>query len=104
MMNLGIWRNMVTEIMTKEVFLEFIDGLVDKNEVVIFTNRLENIKVLSIKKKNYAKSYNLIYPNDLFNNKDSIADLLNCKLTGMIICNSKYLNENLQKQFKEIKK
>ena len=36
---------MITEIMTKEVFLEFIDKLIGKNEVVIFTNRLENIKV-----------------------------------------------------------
>lgn len=95
---------METEIMTKEVFLEFIDKLMNKNEVVIFTNRLENVKVLSQKKKNYAKSYSVVYPNDIFKNKDSIADLLNCRLTGIIICDNKFLNEKLQKQFKEIKK
>lgn len=93
---------MITEIMTKEVFLEFIDELIGKNEVVIFTNRLENIKVLSQKKQNYAKSYSVVYPNDIFKNKDSIADLMNCRLTGLIICDNKFLNDKLQKQFKEI--
>jgi hypothetical protein len=94
---------MITEIMTKEVFLEFVDKLIGKNEVVIFTNRLENIKLLSQKKTNYAKSYSAVYPNDIFKNKDSIADLMNCRLTGMIICDNKFLNDRLQKQFKEIK-
>lgn len=95
---------MITELMTKEIFLEFIDKLIGKNEVVIFTNRLENIKVLSQKKQSYAKGYSVVYPNDIFKNKDSIADLMNCRLTGMIICDNKFLNDNLQKQFKEIKK
>jgi hypothetical protein len=94
---------MITEVMTKEMFLEFIDKLVDKNEVVIFTNKLENIKLLSEKKQNYAKVYSSVFPNDIFKSKDSVADLMNCKLTGIIICHNKYLNDKLQNQFKEIK-
>lgn len=95
---------MITEVMTKEVFLEMIEKSMDKKDVIIFTNRLETIKLLSIKKKNYAKSYSVIYPNDIFKNKDSIADLVKSHLIGIIICDNKFLNERLRKQFKEINK
>lgn len=101
---MGELFDMETQIMTKEVFLELIGKLIKKDEVIILTNRLETIKILSHKKKNYAKSYTAVYPIDLFKEQDTIADLMNNKLLGVIICESKYLNERLEKQFKEIRK
>lgn len=95
---------MNTEIMTKQVFLQMIDKGMKDNEVIIFSNRLEKIKVLSIKKKTYAKGYSVVYPKNIFKNEESINDLISSKLLGIIICDNKILNEKLQKQFKEVKK
>ena len=80
-----------------------MDKAIGKNEVVIVSTQLGTIKVLSKKKKNYAKEYSMIYPSNIFKSSDTISDLMQNKLFGAIICDSKYLNKNLQKQLKEIK-
>lgn len=90
--------------MTKKVFLKMISKGMNKKEVIILTSQLGDIKVLSQKKKPYAKGYSVTIPINIFKNQDSIHDLINCKLIGIVICDNKYLNEQLQKQFKEVQR
>jgi hypothetical protein len=87
-------------VMSKKFFLEQMDKSI-KGEFIILSNQLGNIRGASKKK---MKSFEVGFTNDCFKKPESINDLLNSRLWGLIMMDKKFMTEETIKNIIESEK
>ena len=88
-----------TVVYSKKVFLKVIEELIKDDEFVVISNILNSITAGN-KKKHLKVSmginqYSFLHP-------DSIVDVLNSKVFGLVVCKKELLAKELQKEDSEI--
>lgn len=91
---------MTCYVMSKKFFLEQIDKSI-KDEFVILSSMMGNIRGASKKK---LKSFEVGFTSDCFKSPETITDLLNSRLYGLIIMNKKLMPEETIKKITESEK
>ena len=92
---------MDTNILTKEMLIETINDM-GINEIALLSNIIQGNVSGATKKK--FKSFSVGFTSDCFKNPDTIGDLMNSKLFGLIIMDKKLMNQDTLKKFEEYQK
>lgn len=87
-------------VMSKRFFLEQMNKSI-KGEYIILSNMMGNMKGASKKK---LKSFEVGFTNDCFKNPETITDLLNSRLWGLIMMDKKFMTEATIKNIIESEK
>lgn len=96
-------EKMTTYTFDKKLFLETIDKWVKDDEFVIFsTTPCGSLRAASKKVK--GKTISFGFSQDAFENPDTISDILNSKIGGLIICKKSVLSKTVQKEMDEYQK
>lgn len=85
---------MPTHIYDKKRFLEFIEKGISDDEVIIFTNEINQIEY---KKKIGVKQANMLFSCDAFKLKDTVGDLAKNPTVGFCILKRKDVSESALK-------
>ena len=92
---------METSIMNKEMLIECINGM-KNNEIALFSNIIQGQVSGATKKK--LKSFSIGFTNDCFKDPETIGDLINSKLFGLIIMDKKLMNQKILNEFEKWQK
>ena len=92
---------METSILTKDMLIETIKCM-ETNEIAFLSNIIQGQVSGATKKK--LKSINIGFTNDCFKNPETIGDLINSKLFGLIIMDKKLMNQKTLKKFNDYQK
>jgi predicted nucleic acid-binding protein len=90
-----------TVVYSKKVFLKVMEELLKDDEFVVISNIIDGSISAGTKKKYLRVSvgfnqYSFIHPN-------SIVDVMNSKVFGLIVCKKELLAKELQKEDDEVK-
>ena len=92
-----------TLVFDKKLFLEQMGKLVEDDEFVIFSNILYG-NMTAASKKIAAKRIGIAFAGSVFKVPETIGDLLNSKVAGIIVCKKSRLSDDMQKQIKDFRK
>ncbi len=89
---------METNILTKEMLIETINDM-ESNEIAFLSNIIQGQVSGATKKK--FKSFSVGFTSDCFKNPETVGDLMNSKLFGLIIMDKKLMNQDTLKKFND---
>ena len=92
---------METSILSKDMFIEMIKGM--KNSEIAFVSNIIQGGIHGTTKKK-LKNISFGFTSDCFQNPETIGDILNSKLFGVIIMEKKLMNQETLKRFKDSQK
>jgi hypothetical protein len=93
---------MTTYTFDKKIFMEQMEKYVKDDEFIIFTNT--PCGSISASKKAKGKLVTMGFAGSVFAKPDTIADIVQSKLSAMIVCKKNVLSDEVRKEFEEVKK
>jgi hypothetical protein len=95
------------QLMSKEVFIEVIKTLKDRNKELLVSNIPLKVEGARKNKKGEftkSKSISFQFPPSYFKDPEKIHDLINSTCFGVIVLDRKFLSDGAIKKIKEAKK
>ena len=94
---------MTTYTFDRELLKKQIDNFVTDDKLVILSNTPHG-SFTAASKKIKAKRVGIAFAGSVFKNKDTISDVLDSAVFGMIIIDKKHLSDEIIKEFEEYEK
>lgn len=94
---------MTTYTFNKELFLEAMENLIDDDEFVIFSTTPQG-QMAAANKSFKAKKVGIAFSEDVFDKPNTISDILNSRVGGLIICKKEIISKQVKTEIENYEK